>query len=159
MVGIYVLIVVLIVLVVFAYTLIFGLRNKLKRQKRRYDKLLRGANKDMNMEEVLLKLNKDMNSLEQSVKTVEQDVVDQGDKTIESFTKTGIYHYDAIEGQVGKLSFSLALLDNFDNGIVLTSIYANDNSRVYLKRVSKGQITTNASPEEVQSVEMAINKK
>ena len=50
-------IVILFILVIFEYSMIKANNNKLKRQKRRYDHLLRGKNPDVNLEELILQLN------------------------------------------------------------------------------------------------------
>ena len=156
MIAVYIIVAVLAFIVIFEYILILDLHNKQKRQKRRYDRLLRGIGDEVELEEVLLALNKSINEVEKKLNIVEDDLVEQNDKTIESFTKTGIFHYNAYEGQRGNLSFSLCLLDNFNNGIVLTSLYGQEGSNIFLKEVKRGQIMQNASPEEVESVELAI---
>ena len=56
MTGIYVILAILIVIVIAEFALIKSINNKLRRQKQRYDHLLRG-NIDMNLEELLLSIN------------------------------------------------------------------------------------------------------
>ena len=55
MTGIYVILAILIVIVIAEFALIKSINNKLRRQKQRYDHLLRG-NIDMNLEELLLSI-------------------------------------------------------------------------------------------------------
>ena len=52
--------------------------------------------------------------------------------------KIGLYKYDAFGNTKNSLSFTLALLDRENNGIVINSIYGQDNSNVYSKPIIKG---------------------
>ena len=70
--------------------------------------------------------------------------------------KVGLYRYDAFGNTKNKLSFSLALLDRENNGIVINSIYGQDNSNVYAKPIIKGSSKYNLSEEEKEAINIAI---
>ena len=54
------------------------------------------------------------------------------------------------------MSFSVAFLDDVNDGIVITSINGRTEGRTYIKGVKGGQsIGSELSPEEVQAIEMA----
>ena len=46
--------------------------------------------------------------------------------------------YNAFDDMGSQLSFSLALLDDFKNGIVLTSIYGREDTVTYCKEIKDG---------------------
>lgn len=144
----------LFIIVIIEFISINGLKNRIKRQKRRYDRLLRGMDPDINMEEVLMGINKSINSVESRVSTMQDDLVLNSAESISAFVKTGVVHYDAFENQTGNLSFSICLLDKTNTGIVLTSLYGREFSNIYLKDVKNGEID-NASPEEISAVKRA----
>ena len=73
--------------------------------------------------------------------------------------KVGLYKYDAFGNTKNNLSFALALLDRENNGIVINSIYGQDNSNVYSKPVIKGTSGYNLSYEEKEAINNAIEKK
>ena len=73
--------------------------------------------------------------------------------------KVGLYKYDAFGNTKNSLSFALALLDRENNGIVINSIYGQDNSNVYSKPVIKGTSKYNLSYEEKEAINNAIEKK
>lgn len=73
--------------------------------------------------------------------------------------KVGLYKYDAFGNTKNSLSFTLALLDRENNGIVINSIYGQDNSNVYSKPVIKGTSKYNLSDEEKEAINIAIEKK
>ena len=51
------------------------------------------------------------------------------DKTVDTcIQKIGIVRYNAFKDVGSNLSFTLALLDNNNNGVVLNGIYSRDNS-------------------------------
>jgi hypothetical protein len=71
----------------------------------------------------------------------------------------GVVRYDAFEDMGGRLSFSAALLDDHGTGLVITSINARAESRVYAKAVKGGGSEHNLSPEEQQAIAEALGSK
>ena len=53
--------------------------------------------------------------------------------------KIGIVRYNAFKDTGSDLSFTLALLDKYNNGVVLNGIYARDSSNIYAKPVENGE--------------------
>ncbi len=71
------------------------------------------------------------------------------EKTSHSFFDTvDIDHYDAFQGQAGKFSFSLLMLNRDGSGIILTSLTSTTGSKVYVKRIENRQSDTALSREE-----------
>jgi hypothetical protein len=67
----------------------------------------------------------------------------------------GIVRYDAYNEQSGHQSFSIALLDDTDSGLVLSCIHHRDQARVYAKQVRDGKATLELSPEEQEAMALA----
>lgn len=67
-------------------------------------------------------------------------------------------HYDAYEGIGGKQSFSLALLDENQNGAIVSSIINRNHSAVYARAV-QGGIPLQTLTEEEQQVLAEVIKK
>ena len=55
----------------------------------------------------------------------------------------------------GFSSFSLAILDNEDNGVILTSLHTRDRTRVYMKEVANGHSESDTSSEEKRALAAA----
>lgn len=71
--------------------------------------------------------------------------------------KVAIIRYNAF-GDIGSdLSFSLAILDDAQNGVVITSIYGREESRVYAKPLEAGASAYHLSEEEQAAVRKAMN--
>ena len=62
------------------------------------------------------------------------------------------------ENNRSKLSFALALLDRKNTGVVINSIYAEDNSNVYAKPVVNGVSKYQLSFEEEEAIRQASIK-
>ena len=73
--------------------------------------------------------------------------------------KIGLVRYNAFKDTGSDLSFTLALLDNKNTGIVLNGIYSRETSNIYSKPVEKGTSTYTLSDEEKQAIQKAINSK
>lgn len=69
--------------------------------------------------------------------------------------KVGFVRFDAFDDVGGEQSFSLAMLDGNDNGIILSSIYSRSDSRFYAKRVTGGTASHNLSNEESDALRQA----
>ena len=56
------------------------------------------------------------------------------------------------------LSFSVAILDAYNDGIILTGIYSRNDSTAYAKPIDKGISRYDLSEEETYVLNEAINK-
>ncbi|TIC82224.1 DUF4446 family protein [Nocardioides sp. GY 10113] len=63
-----------------------------------------------------------------------------------------VVRYDAFEEMGGRLSWSLALLDDGGDGVVLTSIRGRNEARTYAKSVAAWSSDQELSPEEGEAV-------
>jgi uncharacterized protein YlxW (UPF0749 family) len=70
--------------------------------------------------------------------------------------RVALVRFDAFDDLSGRLSFSLAILDNDGNGITLTSIAGNSETRLYAKSLTGGIGEHALSPEEEQAVKAAL---
>ncbi len=53
--------------------------------------------------------------------------------------KIGFMRYNPFKATGGDQSFILSLFDNDDNGLVITSLHSRETTRVYAKRIKKGE--------------------
>ena len=79
------------------------------------------------------------------------------DKDLESCVqKVGIVRYSAFQDTGSDLSFTLALLDEHDNGVVFNGIYSREMSNIYAKPVENGNSKYTLSEEEQEAIKRAI---
>ena len=75
--------------------------------------------------------------------------------TATALRHVAVVRYDAFGDMGGHLSWSLALLDDGGDGVVLTSIHGRSDSRTYAKHVTGWSASQQLSPEEVEAIGFA----
>jgi hypothetical protein len=87
-------------------------------------------------------------------------------KKIESIEETAQLHvqkvalvrFNPFTELGGDHSFSLALLDGKDTGIIITGLHTRERTRVYMKKIKKGKSEVNLSNEEKKTLKSALKK-
>ena len=69
--------------------------------------------------------------------------------------KVGLVRFNPFKELGGDHSFSLAILDFHDSGIVITSLHTRDRTRVYMKDIKKGKSESELSAEEKSALTSA----
>jgi hypothetical protein len=93
----------------------------------------------------LLKSNlKNQKEIESTNKRIDQEI----EKNKLNFKKIGFKRFNPFTSTGGDQSFCLCLLDENDNGFVISSLHSRENTRIYAKKIEKG-----ASPDQVLSDE------
>jgi hypothetical protein len=72
-----------------------------------------------------------------------------------SIQKVGIIRFNPFKDTGGNQSFSIALLDSFDNGVIISTLFSREGTRVYAKPIDNGQSTYNLSDEEKEAIQKA----
>ncbi|EOC99788.1 hypothetical protein L21TH_2187 [Caldisalinibacter kiritimatiensis] len=72
-----------------------------------------------------------------------------------SVQKVGIIRYNAFDDMGSDLSFSIALLDENLNGVVISTIFGRNESNTYAKPIIEGKSKYNLSVEELQAIDKA----
>lgn len=79
------------------------------------------------------------------------------DKDLEScIQKVGIFRYSAFQDTGSDLSFTLALLDEHNDGVVFNGIYSREMSNIYAKPIENGKSKYTLSEEEQVAIKKAI---
>ena len=76
-------------------------------------------------------------------------------KVRQTFQKVGLVKYDAFNEMGGKLSFSLALLNENEDGIILNAVHSREGCYTYMKDIIAGNAVVNLSEEEKAALESA----
>lgn len=70
--------------------------------------------------------------------------------------KVGLVKFNPFKELGGEHSFSLALLNGKNTGIIITSLHTRERTRVYIKEVKNGKIAYDLSTEEKQALKIAV---
>lgn len=76
-----------------------------------------------------------------------------------SLSKTGVVNFDAFDDVHGKQSFSLALLDQYNTGFVITSLYGSTSSNTYVRTITEGRCDIPLLQEEKDAILKAVSGK
>lgn len=75
-----------------------------------------------------------------------------------AITKVGVIRFNPFREIGGDQSFSVALLDESNNGVVITSYYGRDVNRIYAKPIQKGSSEYQLANEETEAVKKAMQE-
>lgn len=129
---------------------------KMKKLKKRFEKFM--SKDDVNLEELLVQYTKKLNVLLQNEKEM-QTSIEHMEKVVKNCVqKVGVVRYQAIQNMGADLSYTVALLDENDDGVVFNGIYGRDGCYTYAKPIQEGKSSYNLSDEELQAIEKAIKK-
>ncbi|MEG1848445.1 MAG: DUF4446 family protein [Lachnospiraceae bacterium] len=74
-----------------------------------------------------------------------------------TYQKMGLIKYDAFKQMGGQLSFSLALLNDKNNGFIINSVHSSDGCYSYTKEIKDGTSEISLGEEEKQALDIAMN--
>jgi len=74
-----------------------------------------------------------------------------------SIQKVGVIRFNPFKDTGGDQSFAIALLNKENSGLVISSLYSREGTRVYTKPVEKGESSYHLSEEEKQAITKAIS--
>ena len=144
------------VAVVVLFILCIVLFVKFSGQKKKYDYFM-GANRrpSHNLEMKIQDYYETSKRIEEKYSKL-LDMVTDMDKTDKTkIQKVGLIRYNPFDEMGGNLCFAVALLDGYDNGVVLNGIHSRTGSFTYAKPIEMGVSTYMLSEEEIKAVEMA----
>ncbi len=135
--------------------LVFVLLSKVTRLSSIYVKYMKGSN-GKSLEE----------TFQEKFKEIDKVIEEQTDirsrlSMIEAvkeagFCKFAVKKYDAFEGVGGKLSFSVCMLTDSNDGIILSAMHGTEGCYTYLKEVIKGKTFTKLSEQETEALSEAL---
>lgn len=89
------------------------------------------------------------------ITSLEQTVADLQAALARKAGHVGIVRFNPFQETGGDQSFSVAFLDDEGNGVVITSLYSRDGTRVYAKPIQNGQSPYPLMDEEIEALRRA----
>ncbi len=151
-------IVILAIITMILMIMTMVLLSAVNRVERKYMKMMRGINNE-NLEVVI---NSNLDNIEKALDKSEdalEKIKNLSEEVKGCVNKVAIMRYKAFEDVGSDLSFSVAILDSYNDGIILTGIYSRQDSTTYAKPVDKGISRYELSEEENHVLNEAINSK
>jgi len=104
-----------------------------------------------NLKEVI----KHLDVLKEDLKKTSKDLEKLKEESKLSIQKIGMVRFNPFKETGGDQSFSIALLNKENTGVVITSLYCRDDNRVYAKSIKNSKSQHLLSKEEEQAIAKA----
>lgn len=122
--------------------------------KKRYKIFMSGKNA-RNLEKTLIERLDQVDQLLEANATNEENIKTLFSNMKFTFQKVGLVKYDAFNEMGGKLSFSLALLNETNDGFVMNAVHSREGCYTYVKEIIAGNSIIVLSPEEKEALDIA----
>jgi len=136
-------------LVAFSVVLMLRLRRLAEDQRRAFDGV------EVDVLAALARHTRRLDAIDGEVDSVRTHSSSVREELRSALSRIGIVRYDAFEEVGGELSFSLALLDEHDDGVVISSINGRSDGRTYLKTIEGAKSVSKLSDEEHAAIDAA----
>ena len=128
---------------------------KFSKLNKKYQKFMQGSTA-RSLESDIVRLYEDTKYVKLAVEKNRKDITVLFDKVSRAFQKAGLVKYDAFSQMGGKLSFSLALLDENNNGYVINSMHSTEGCYTYTKEIINGVSAIHLGDEERKALDIAM---
>jgi hypothetical protein len=143
--------------ILFMLVIILFVKNK--NLKKKYKSFMSGSD-GKNLEELILSRFSEIDFLKLENKKVRTKIENISETLLTTYQKIGIVKYDAFKEMGGKLSFSLAMLNDNNDGFIINSMHSSrEGCYTYIKEILKGESYVVLAEEEKLALEQAINSK
>ena len=122
----------------------------------KYKKFMKGSN-GKSVEDRILTRFREIDSNKSQIADAVSRIKILEDARDTSFKKIAVKRYDAFAEMGGKLSYSLCLLNDDNDGFIMTSMHNRDGCYTYVKEVIKGNTFVILSDEEKEVLDEAIS--
>ncbi len=143
------------VTILLALIIFININIKLAKMNKRYFKMMRGM-EGINIEQLLLNHIEEVKQTVLKVDKLSDDCQRLEKISKECIQKVGIIRFNAFEDMGSDLSFAIALLNNQNNGVVISSIYSRNECHTYAKPIVSSHSAYFLTDEEQQALAQAI---
>lgn len=142
----------LILLILFIITIVNLVQ--ISKLKKRYKKFMDGKEAE-SLEDVISSHLNEIDGLISSNNENKEKIAKLQNQTQFTFQKLGLVKYDAFQEMGGKLSFSLCLLNEKEDGFLINAMHTREGCYTYIKEIIAGNCVIILSDEEREALDMA----
>ncbi|WP_026476770.1 DUF4446 family protein [Alkaliphilus transvaalensis] len=143
------------IILVFLMVINYGITSNLKDK---YKRLVKGTS-GKNIEAILMEHLDKVENTHEEMKSLYRKFDILENRISFCIQKVGIIRYNAFQDTGSDLSFSIALLNESNDGIILTGIHGRNESMSYAKPIKNGKSNYSLSVEELQALDRAKSNK
>ena len=126
--------------------------------KKKYNVFMKGKDAK-SLEDTLIKRLNQVDKLIEANAANEQNIKKIFNNMKSTFQKFGLVKYNAFHEMGGKLSFSLALLNETDDGFVMNAVHSREGCYIYIKEIVGGNSIIVLADKEQEALNMAKDAK
>lgn len=149
-------IIILLILVIALMVMLIFLFIRYNQLNVSYQMFMKGR-KAESLEEEIGALFDDISTLKASSEKNKKDIKKMIENLRECYQRVGIVKYDAFKEMGGKLSFSVALLNDNETGFIINSIHSSEGCYVYTKEIVNGECAISLGDEEKKALTLALS--
>lgn len=142
-------------LVVVIFILLLVNLGKTRKIRKKYEAFMQGKNAE-SLEDTLITRIQQVDTLLESEKKNRENIEAISDSLKNTFQKIGMVKYDAFHEMGGKLSFSLALLDQKNDGFIINAMHSREGCYTYIKEILNGNSIIVLAEEEKEALNIAM---
>lgn len=144
-------------LVIFFIIIIINMV-QVSKLKKKY-KIFMSGKDAKSLEDTLMQRLNQVDDLIASNATNEKNINKLFDNMKPTFQKIGLVKYDAFHEMGGKLSFSLALLNETNDGFIINAVHSREGCYTYIKEIIDGNSIIVLADEEQEALNIAMEAK
>lgn len=108
-----------------------------------------------NLEQVLVDQNRAITKLASDLDDLRAQATDLFIMNKNNIQKIGFIRYNPFDDAGGNISFALALLNEHNDGVVISSLHGREGTRMYAKAIQGGRSESKLTEEETKAIEDA----
>jgi len=144
-------------LIVILFIWLIVLTSKLRKLKKAHRNLI-GDTGVPNMEDVMRVIHERMAEVE-GRQADQGQTMEQHERRLSSLKgRIGVHRFNAFSDSGSDLSFSVAFVNEDQDGVVITGIHGREQTFLYAKPIDKGQSAYMLTPEEKTAINLAMQK-
>lgn len=143
-------------IILFLWLITLGV--KLNRLRRRYNQMMNTEGM-ADLEEVMIQIHHDLEQLKENQTSVQQKMqqITEALSSIKGYV--GIHRYHAFDSHQGNnLSFSLAIINKEQDGVIISGLHARDQSYIFAKPMKQGRSEFALTAEEKKAINLALQQ-
>lgn len=145
------------VLILILFIFVITLTAKLSSLRKRYTQMMNGSSAE-NMEQLFIEMQQAINEQKAESATTSAQVETIRQSLMKMKSKAAIHRYNAFNDGGSNLSFTIAILDDYQDGVVLTGIHSREQMYLYAKPIQNGQSTYTLSSEEKEAINQTLKQ-
>ncbi|MFC1700715.1 DUF4446 family protein [Patescibacteria group bacterium] len=130
---------------VFLHLRLFQIKKKLK--------IFFNGKKASDLESVLFEAIKRIRKSENDTDKIFKSLKILQELTTKSIKKVSVVRFNPFQNTGSNQSFSIAMLDSRNNGLIISSLYTREGTRIYSKPILNGESEYQLSKEEIKALE------